>query len=158
VTGRNWWLFGLDGNRAPGILVVRRKEAVIYPTLSHIIEPHEVRDQKLLNELVAAYEADQEVSPPVVLDYGGEAAFALSGSHRLAAMREVFEDDATELLVDGGLLVWVDGEELYHAADEDQEDALDRLGSGRGDLGEIMLSVMPLLDESARRALEDQWH
>lgn len=60
-------------------------------TLSHIIEPHRVRDDAKLASLIDAYQNDQAVNPIVLIEDGHGNLYAISGSHRIAALREVYE-------------------------------------------------------------------
>lgn len=121
-------------------------------TLDAIVAPHAVEQSPALRALVAAYDADVDVAPPVVVDFG-HAAVALSGSHRLAAMREVYEGDADA----SALMLVVDAEALYDAVDDDGRATLDALAAGRvGDYAEAITALWPWLSEEARAALADQ--
>lgn len=65
--------------------------------LANIVAPHAPRDREKLVALTLAYESGAEVPPVVVVDwedsiYDGRQPSAISGSHRLAAMREVYDD------------------------------------------------------------------
>lgn len=79
--------------------------------LKTIVPPHGVQDRAKLAALVEAYEDGQQINPPVVLVFGGGLAVALSGSHRLAALRKVY-DETEDLDEDDPDLVLVDGDEL----------------------------------------------
>lgn len=63
-----------------------------------IIPPHEPRDHDKLASLIAAYNDGATVPPVVVIDWtgsdhDGRQPSAISGSHRLAAMRKAFDED-----------------------------------------------------------------
>lgn len=76
-------------------------------TLADIIPPRAVKDWSHHAWLVAAYEAGETVPPVVVLRREGRDALAVTGAHRIAAMRTVF-DDAAPLADDDRDVVFVD--------------------------------------------------
>lgn len=124
-------------------------------TLRQAEPPHGVRDTTLFGSLVDAYRADRTVPPVVFLTFGEEGiAYGLSGSHRLAAAKEVFEED-TELET----LDWIvlDAEPLYEAAGPQLQATLDRFRERRaGDFGVLLQTLWPYLPAKAQAALENQ--
>jgi hypothetical protein len=98
-------------------------------TLDMVIEPHAVIDAVKFANLIAAYQADADVPAVTLLDAPG-GLFAICGSHRIAAAREVYESDA-DVETDLGWTV-LDANEAYEAADADVRAMLDDLFAGRG--------------------------
>lgn len=123
--------------------------------LRNVIPPHKVNDPTRLASLVAAYNDDRPVTPVVALAFGDGLAFALSGSHRVAAAREAYEEDAGIVECLGWILV--DGEALYATATPDVQARLDTLQAGHaGDFAELIAALMAYLPEPAKAALADQ--
>lgn len=79
-------------------------------TLADIIPPHSVKDESHLASLVAAYESGAAVPPIVVLRRRDRDALGVTGSHRLAAMRSVY-DDTAPLADDDSDVLFVDCDE-----------------------------------------------
>lgn len=98
-------------------------------TLDMVIEPHAVVDAAKLASLIAAYESDADVPAVTLLDAPG-GLFAICGSHRIAAAREVYEVDA-DVEADLGWTV-LDSNDVYEAASADVRAMLDDLFAGRG--------------------------
>jgi hypothetical protein len=143
--------------------------------LADIIAPHEPRDPAKLAALAAAYEAGAEVPSVVVIDWegsdhDGRQPSAISGSHRLAAMREVYDEDQPADRF--GEIEVVSGEEIIDALtaiDEDSERGalaasalaeLESLGNpfAGTDFGALCAALCDLgvLPEAAAAALADQ--
>ena len=143
--------------------------------LANIIAPHSPRDRQKLVALTLAYESGAEVPPVVVVDwedsiYDGRQPSAISGSHRLAAMREVYDDQPINRFDEVKI---VSGEEIIDALvaidEEDSERgpravralvALESLGDPftGTDFGTLCADLCDLgvLPEAAAAALADQ--
>ena len=67
--------------------------------------PHEAHDSDKVQALVAAYEQGAPVNPVVFIEYADRPAVAVTGSHRLAAMAQVF--DSLEQAQDAGYALFV---------------------------------------------------
>jgi len=124
-------------------------------TLKMIVEPHAPVDTAKVAALVAAYGTSLRPVPPVVVLILNGAPWALSGSHRLAALRrlygpETYLDDLVHVLL------LVDGEPVYEAASEAQRATLDRILAGRYSPADDLDSIRGLLPRRAQRALEGQ--
>lgn len=143
--------------------------------LRDIIAPHEVRDPAKFAGLVTAYQTGAAVPPVVVIDWegtddhDGAPPSALSGSHRLAAMCDVYDTDAAAdslgvIVVNGADLI----DDLAGMAEGDgvtaraAEYALDELAALADDGGvdlsrlcEVLISTGVLPAEAAS-ALEGQ--
>jgi hypothetical protein len=122
--------------------------------LSALVPPHAADDPAKVAALVAAYRVDAEVTRPVAVDYG-HALVALSGSHRIAALREVYEAETDA----ADLVLVLDAGDLYEAAEGDPDAirTLDRLAAADvGDYAEAIRTLWPYLDDEARAALDDQ--
>lgn len=143
--------------------------------LRDVIPPHEVRDQDKLASLIAAYNSGATVTPVVVIDWtdsdrDGAQPEAISGSHRIAALREVYDDETA--LTEFEEIVTLDGDSLLRAladlAESDSDNAswagyaLEQLGDLADcrdvDFGRLCeaLTKAGVLPEEARAALEDQ--
>lgn len=144
--------------------------------LADIIAPHAPRDRQKLVALTLAYESGAEVPPVVVVDwedsiYDGRQPSAISGSHRLAAMREAFDEDQPADRFDE--IKVVSGEEIVDALtaihDEDGPRSalaaralaeLESLGNPFADTDFCALCAalcdLGVLPEAAAAALADQ--
>ena len=144
--------------------------------LRDIAPPHEPRDDAKLSSLVTAYNDGADVPPVVVIDwtdseYDGRRPSALSGSHRLAALLEVYDGDQPANRFDE--IETVDGGELVDAlvairdAEGDRSDLaaaaladLDSLSDpfAGTDFGALVSALLSLgvLPEAAAAALADQ--
>jgi hypothetical protein len=144
--------------------------------LCDIVPPHEPRDADKLASLTAAYTDGADVLPIVVIDwtdseYDGRRPSALSGSHRLAALLEVYDGDQPANRFDE--IETVSGEDLIDALTEIAEDdsvrgslasdALDALAAlgdpfASTDFGALcgQLLALGVLPEAAAAALADQ--
>ncbi len=129
--------------------------------LDEIDPPHEVRDQEQYQDLVDAYRSGVRVSPPVVLAFGHRKV-ALSGSHRIAAMRKAFPGFDGESVEDLGLILVLDGNEVYETIEASGYGypllVLDRLLDGElNDYCEAVCALYEYLPERAQLALDDQY-
>jgi len=146
--------------------------------LRDVEAPHEPDDAAKVAALVGAYGNGEAVTPVVVIDwsgsdYDGLSPMAISGSHRLAAMREVYNDendielfDDQIIVVDGDQLLRdlcdvADGDDVHQAANARQAmDELNRLAQRRSvDLGTVchLLVLTDVLQTEAAEALSDQF-
>jgi hypothetical protein len=121
--------------------------------LDTIVAPHEPRDQAKLAALVVAYTDNADV-PPVVVVRVGDRRAALSGSHRLAAMRAAYPR-GTELDWE---VIEVDGDAIYDGSSSDEARlAIEQLaGAGPDDFGAAIDALLPYLPADAVAALEGQ--
>ena len=102
-------------------------------TVSQLVAPHQITDRNLFSALVSAYRDDKYV-PPVVALAGERGVLAVCGSHRIAAIKEVYEEDADlDILVDAHYLIVLDFEDIYNGANEATQALLDRLHDPSGD-------------------------
>lgn len=148
--------------------------------LRDIIPPHEPRDHDKLASLIAAYNDGAEVPPIVVIDWtgsdhDGHPPSAISGSHRLAAICAVYDDeqdarhfDEIEVIDGADLLDDLDGLWTEHGGDESEEEAtidratraLDSLCDpfASTDFGQLCadLCALGVLPKEAVAALADQ--
>lgn len=107
-------------------------------TIENIVAPHNAVDSALVARLIAAYSNDADVPVVVALDFG-HSVRAITGSHRIAAMREVFEPHCPC----DGLVVIVDGNDLYDAASDGLRIELDRLMDNKGvDFSELCAAIV----------------
>lgn len=126
-------------------------------TVSKLYAPHEVTDQSLLSSLIESYEADKYVTPVVVLaDERG--VLAVCGSHRIAAIKEVYNEDADlEILTDAHYLIVLDFAEVYESADEATQALLDRIHAPSGDdLTDLCAALSRQCGGDVAAALKDQ--
>lgn len=122
--------------------------------LAEIIPPHAPNEPEKLASLIAAYDANHDVPPVVALDFGDRVC-ALAGSHRIAAARETYEEDADVEECLGWIIV--DGNAVYEQADDYTQRQLDALQIGQaGDYSELCAKLAPLLPAEARSAIEGQ--
>lgn len=153
-----------------------RKELSMATKIRDIIPPHEPRDAEKLAALIAAYGDGAEVPPIVVIDwtdseYDGRRPSAISGSHRLAALLDVYDDEQPISIFEE--IEMVSGEDLIDALTSIREEDSDRSGLAASaldvlaDLGDpfhgadfgalcgalVSLGVLP---EAAAAALVDQ--
>lgn len=143
------------------------------PQLSDVIPPHEPNNHAKVESLIRAYENNFDVSPVVVLTWREWPPTAITGSHRLAALSEVYNEDV-ELDDLDGYVVPVDGEGIHAALtamalddDADGRDwaasALAWLDIARSDQGADFntlceaLSETGVLEPDAHDALQGQW-
>jgi hypothetical protein len=117
-------------------------------------------DRERLRALVEAYRRGDRVTPVVAIDFDGDVR-ALSGSHRIAALLEVYDSDATvDGDLDGEVLV-LDGDALRRAIDQAGDNTaareLHRLSEDRaGDYGALISALWEHLPSEAQTALKDQ--
>lgn len=102
-------------------------------TVSQLRPLHEITDPAKVRALVAAYEADQPVSPVVILaDERG--LMPVCGSHRIAAIKEVYCEDAEiSDLAESGYLIVLDFAEVYEDASDELTALLDQIHAPSGD-------------------------
>lgn len=135
------------------------------PDLFSIRPPHEVRDQNKLAGLVAAYRAEQPVTPVVVLtdEDDDRYGYALCGSHRIAAAREVYAAEGRDPAAWQIDWIEVDISEIREAAEAaGDEAAVEALAAIVADSSsnEVWIDwiepIWAYLPADARAALEDQ--
>lgn len=135
-------------------------------TLANVRPPHAATDAAKVAALAELYEAQADVTPVVVLTREDGPAMALSGSHRLAAMRTVLDDD-TDIDDVSAWIVQLDADELLEALQASDSDrapeairAIESLmdGRGAGDFDRLAdhLCALGVIDSEAAAALEDQ--
>jgi hypothetical protein len=125
-------------------------------TLSMVVEPHAAEDAAKVEALVEAYTYEMTV-PPIVVLILGDAPWALSGSHRLAAMRELYDGDSDlTRLEERGLVLLVDGEPLYERGVNADRAVFDRILASRYSPADDLDTIRGLLPRAARVALEGQ--
>lgn len=105
-----------------------------------------------VESLTDAYRRGDDVPPVVAIRYQDGAIMALNGTHRIAALSDVFGDDANA----AEYLEIYDGDSLYEIADGQQVDALDRIASGRFD-PEHVRALLPLFEDEDAQHLAEQW-
>lgn len=107
--------------------------------------------------LEAAYRSGEVVPAVVAIHFGDNIAFALSGSHRLAALLSIYGEDADVLEDLDSEISLYDGRVLWEEGDADQREALEQLQGGpHGDAADVIRVLMPLFDDDDQNALKDQ--
>ena len=102
-------------------------------TVSQLHPLHEITDPAKVRALVEAYEQDRRVSPVVVL-VDERGLMPVCGSHRIAAIKEVYCDDAEICDLEGdGYLILLDFAEIYEDASEELTAMLDQIHAPSGD-------------------------
>lgn len=126
-------------------------------TVSQLVAPHQITDRNLFAALVSAYQADKYV-PPVVALADERGVLAVCGSHRIAAIKEVYEEDADlDILVDAHYLIVLDFADIYDDADEATQALLDRLHAPSGDdLTDLCAALSRQCGGEVAAALKDQ--
>lgn len=124
-------------------------------TLSMVMEPHAPTDMAKVAALSESYEYGWTV-PPVVVLVLGDTPWALSGSHRLTALRQVYDGDEAIDDMDEVLVVDGDARGIYDAADAVGRKVLDRMQAGRFSPADDLDAIRGLLPRAARVALEGQ--
>lgn len=126
-------------------------------TVSRLVAPHKVTNPNLLASLIESYEADKYV-PPVVVLSDERGLLAVCGSHRIAAIKEVYNEDADlEVLTDAHYLIVLDYADIYDDADEATQALLDRLHDPSGDdLTDLCAALSRQCGGEVAAALKDQ--
>ena len=119
--------------------------------LCNVYTPTEVRNRETVEGLVSAYENGCDVRKVVVVVYSDEC-HAISGSHRVEAMKRVFgRMEAIEDLED--YIIVVDSNDLDLSCDAIE--FLDSVRNGSRDESRLG-SLVACLPSEARAAMDDQ--
>ncbi len=124
--------------------------------LSKIETWHKVNNAAKVAALVAAYQRGDKVPTVVVLDLPGQYATALSGVHRMAALRQIHGDDCDVYDLPDGLVSVYDVVEMCDGESVDW-DIVGRAFPPSGDAADVIREILPLITDAAdNAALTDQ--
>ncbi len=126
-------------------------------TLSQVVAPHQITDPAKFGKLCSRYQLDLEVTPVVILT-GSRGLIAVCGSHRVAALKEVYEDDTEiETLENLGYVLSVDYDDVYNDASDELRGLLDELHNPSGDYyTDLCRALSAELGGEVAAALADQ--
>jgi len=127
--------------------------------LWEVVEPHPVRDRAKYESLLSAYGANRFV-PPVVVMVTEHEALALTGSHRIAAMRDAY-GGATWVGLIEEYVILIEWEKTWAVLELDPDEAFsgdnpDRFHETTAALLALPPETLAALDPHLRAALEDQ--
>lgn len=131
-------------------------------TAAWVLPPHPVRSPEKVQRIRNSYFLGLGLVPPIVVLRRGDDDWAVTGSHRTAALAK---DRPNEPVVTGRYFIVIDGEELLREAYEAEDANLVKLLSMlfQGDLGEepegyhrLVDELMVLVDRKTREALAGQ--
>lgn len=127
-------------------------------TLSRLQAPHQITDPAKFGKLCSRYQLDLPVTPVVVLADEGVAVHAVCGSHRIAALKEVYEEDTDlEDLEESGYILSLDFDAIYEEGDENMRGLLDKIHDPTGDYyAELCAALVKQCGGAVATALQDQ--
>lgn len=116
--------------------------------------PHGVKNRTKFRALQKAYKRKESVPKPVAIDFGSRGVWALSGSHRLAAMKEIYGADGCSC---AHVLVLPEAN-LTAATINDPEAraAMEQLVVGGADVHVVIVMLWEHLPSDAQDLLMDQ--
>lgn len=125
-------------------------------TLGQIETWHTVKDAQKVADLVAAYKSGADIPPVIVLHAEGNYPVAISGVHRIAALREI-HGEGTRIEDLGREISVYDPNDLCAGSSEDVRESVDRCFPPRGDAGDVARVLAEILaDERDAEALRGQ--